>query len=178
MSDVSRGTWASAVTNGDFICVETYSGYRGGSHRDPAGRQYLLRQEEDDQKLGEALIGALGCSRFVLAVPRVGSTYPPALEFDESLYDYKRGIERYAIWTRSLMDHYGYRTKRELFKNMKRCDVEERGGVITIAPNHHEKLEAWGRDQGDGIEDVVIEASSSPSEIGAALRLAFSRCTG
>lgn len=76
-----------------------------------------------------------------------------------------------------MMDHYGYKTKRELFKKMRRCDVEERRGVITIGPNHHEKLEAWGRDKGDGIEDVVIEANCSPSEIGAALRLALSRCT-
>lgn len=100
MNDVSRGTWASAVTNGDFICVETYSGYRGGSHRDPMGRQYLLRPEDDDQSLGEALIGALSCSRFVLAEPRAGSVYPPALEFDADLYDYKRGVERYVIWTK------------------------------------------------------------------------------
>lgn len=61
---------------------------------------------------------------------------------------------------------------------MKSCDIEEREGMITIGPNNHEKLEAWGREKGDGIEDVVIAASSSHAEIGAALRLAFSRCTG
>jgi len=75
------------------------------------------------------------------------------------------------------MDRYGYRTKRALFKNMKSCGILAEGDVIIISPSRHEKLEAWGREKGDGIEDVVIEANRSPSEIGAALRLAFSRCT-
>ncbi|NDL44379.1 contact-dependent growth inhibition system immunity protein, partial [Photorhabdus laumondii] len=43
-------------------------------------------------------------------------------------------------------------------------------------PSSHEKLEGWS---GDGIsvaDYVVIPADSSPEEVGAALRLAFSRC--
>ncbi len=60
---------------------------------------------------------------------------------------------------------------------MKNCDIECGDGFITIGPTHHEKLEAWS---GDGISEadyVVIPADSPLSKIGAALRLAFSRCT-
>ncbi|WP_338052467.1 contact-dependent growth inhibition system immunity protein [Stutzerimonas marianensis] len=46
-----------------------------------------------------------------------------------------------------------------------------------MRPSHHEKLEAWS---GKGLSEsdyVIIPSGSSPSDVGAALRLAFSRCT-
>jgi len=92
-------------------------------------------------------------------------------------YDYKKTAERYAEWTKDLMARYGYKTKRALFKNMKNCSIAKMSGVITIKPSHHEKLERWTSEK-DEFEDVVIPAESTPAEIGAALRLAFSRCTG
>jgi hypothetical protein len=70
----------------------------------------------------------------------------------------------------------GYKTKTALFQNMKLCSITLSKGTIKIDPTIHEKLEAWGRNKGDGIEDVLVPANSSASEIGAALRLGFSRC--
>ena len=84
---------------------------------------------------------------------------------------------RYLAWVNQLVETYGYKTKRALFKDMKSCHIESCGGAITIRPTYHKKLEAWS---GDGIgEDsyVVIPCESSPADIGAALKLAFSRCT-
>jgi hypothetical protein len=40
----------------------------------------------------------------------------------------------------------------------------------------HKQLEAWGREKDDGIEEIFIAVASSPEEIGAVLRLGFSRC--
>lgn len=61
---------------------------------------------------------------------------------------------------------------------MKNCGIHCVNGVITLSPTRHEKLEGWGRTKGDGIEDVILSADSSPAEIGAGLRLALSRCKG
>ena len=75
------------------------------------------------------------------------------------------------------MERYGYKTKRALFKDMKKCSIESNRGQITIRPSYHEKLEAWS---GKGVSEsdyVIIPSGSSPSDVGAALRLAFSRCT-
>jgi len=160
----TRQYWASAKSNGDFICVETYSGL-GLTGRDPAGNQHLLQLDVGDDVLGSSIIDALKRSR-VLTREEYGV-----------FFDYKKISEQHAFWIKALMDRYGYRTKRALFKNMKSCGILAEGDVIIISPSRHEKLEAWGREKGDGIEDVVIEANRSPSEIGAALRLAFSRCT-
>ena len=175
MSEVTRGYWAEVVCNNDFICVDTFSGYRGGDCRDPKGKQNLLPPDASDVALGEAVLDALAHSRWVLPAPREGSTYPAGVEFDMSMYDYKTN---YSVRVNALMERYGYKTKRALFKGMKRVGIANENGVITMRPSHHYRLEGW--EAGDLTEEdyVVIPATSPPEEIGAALRLALSRCTG
>lgn len=177
LSEVVGVRWGGVKANGDFIFIETWSGYRSAS-RDPRSVQYLFDVDASNEALGAALVEVLAHSRFVLPAPRTDVLIHPEVTFGADLYDYKNDIERYAEWTKALMENYGYKTKRALFKDMKSCEIEEREGMIIIGPSHHEKLEAWGREKGDGIEDVVIATSSSHAGIGAALRLAFSRCTG
>ncbi|BBF85943.1 hypothetical protein DLM_2329 [Aquitalea magnusonii] len=91
-------------------------------------------------------------------------------------FDLTAGKLRYQAWYQELMQRYGYKTKKALFKNMQLCGIHCVNGIITIIPYRHEKLEAWG---GDGIEEsdyVVLSTASTPEEIGAGLRLAISRC--
>lgn len=177
MNEIVRGYWARALFNGDFICVETWSGYRGVDQLDDKGKQHLLVPDASDEVLGTAVLDAMAHSRFVLPAPRTDVWIHPEVEFDMELYDYKKSIERYAAWTKALMERYGYKTKRALFKEMKSCSIESKNGVIDIRPKHHEKLEGWS---GEGITEedhIKLAANSSAAEIGAALRLAFSRCT-
>jgi len=74
------------------------------------------------------------------------------------------------------MERYGYRTRRALFKDMEYCGIFRKDEKIVFWPLIHKKLELWSRLKSDGIEDVIVPANGSPSEIGAALRLAFDRC--
>lgn len=168
MNEVVKTAWAEAKSNGDFICVETYSGYRM-SIRDPQGKQYLLPSDVSDQELGEVVLDSLAHSRFI----------PPHEQPEEDLvlFDYTLANRRYSEWVKSLMATYGYKTKRALFRDMKNCNIECRDGFITIEPSHHDKLEGWSG-EGIRIEDyVVIPADSPPAAVGASLRLALSRCT-
>lgn len=70
----------------------------------------------------------------------------------------------------------GYRLA--LFKNMKSCSIVKSGDDLVIVPTHHDKLDSWSRSKDDGIEDVVLPIGRSWAQIGAAFRLALSRCTG
>lgn len=176
MNQVTQASWAEALCNADLVSIETRSGYRS-NRADPKGAQHLLSPDASDEVLGKALLDSLERSRFVVSAPREGTWMHPDAEFDNDLYDFEKSAARYEVWKRSLMDRYGYKTHQALFKGMKSCSIERRGGLITIAPMHHEQLEAWGRTKDDGIEDVVIPAESTHAELGAALRLAFSRCT-
>ena len=178
MDDVIRGYWASALFNGDFYSVKTYSGFRGGSHEDYKGIEHRLPPNISDQDLGLAVLDAMARSRWVLGIPREGSVYPPNVEFDSDLYNRELSMERGKKWVADLMAQYGYKTKRALYKNMQNCSIDRYGDSIKFMPSHHEKLEMWSRVKDDGIEDVILPVTSTPAEIGAALRLAFSRCTG
>jgi hypothetical protein len=149
--------------NGDFFCIETYSGIRGIA-RDPKGKQFLLPPIADAATLGTAVIDALAASRIL------------TLDEVPDFFDYELGQKRYAEWVKGLMERYGYKTRRNLFKNMQSCHIDCVEGQIIIRPTNHEKLEGWS---GDGIskEDyVAVLLHDPPDAIGLALRKAFDRC--
>lgn len=153
----------SANDNGDFISIHSYSGYRL-AFIDPEAPEYLSNTNISNEDLGLIIIEALKKSRFL--------PYEEACAL-ESKFDQ----DYYSNWVKNLMSQYGYKTKRALFKNMRNCNIDCHQGIITIRPSHHEKLEAWS---GQGISErdyVKVLENKSPAAIGAALRLAFSRCT-
>lgn len=155
--------WATTSINDDFIEIITYSGYRSCAY-DPEGARHLLSPDADDESLGMALRDALAKSRRM------------TLEEVRVFFDRDGLQQRYDAWVKDLMSRYGYKTRRALFKDMKSCGVELQDGVITIRPSNHEKLEGWS---GDGIAEedrVKLPADCSDAELGARLRLAFSRC--
>lgn len=158
--------WANVFITEEFYSVETYSGL-GMTARDPLFPSHLLQPDASAHDIGEAILQALSDSRTL-----------NALEERIAFFDLEKGKEQYAAWIAGLMDKYGYKNKKALFKNMKKCGIHLTNEVIKISPSRHEKLEAWGRTKGDGIEDVILSLGSSPAEIGAGLRLALSRCIG
>ncbi|AKH64676.1 MULTISPECIES: contact-dependent growth inhibition system immunity protein [Photorhabdus] len=160
-TDFDQGLNAGVKFNGDFYSVKTYSGYRL-LRADPQGHEHILSPDVNDSQLGNAVLDSLYKSRLI--------------DPDDDFFDNERAGERYKEWIKQVMEIYNYRSKRQLFKKMKSCNICLLDSVITITPSGHEKLELW---TGKGIVEadyVVIPADSSPEEIGAALRLAFSRC--
>lgn len=155
---------AGAYCNGDFVCLKTYSGYRLAL-MDPEASEYLLTFDVQNEVLGNAILSCLSESRF--------------LDYEESQKLRLNTKENYQNWVAKMQSLYGYKTKSALFKKMMSCGIQlENDNAIVIRPSNHEKLEAWS---GDGIREsdyVKISADSPPAEIGAALRLAFSRCLG
>ena len=158
--------WANVFATNEFLLIETESGL-GRVRTDPLFPPHFLISNADDHYIGETIIQALSDSRTL-----------DRLEDRVAFFDLEKGKEQYTAWVAMLMEKYGYKTKRALFKYMKNCGIHLVNNVITIRPTRHEKLEAWGREKGDGIEDVVLPADNSPAEIGAGLRLALSRCKG
>lgn len=154
----------SAKNNGDFISLQAYSGYRLAVI-DPEATEYLFAPDVSNEMLGKAVLAALKQSRFL--------PYEEAIALEE-----KFDQNYYTNWVQKLMIQYGYKTKRALFKNMKNCSIESHDDFITIRPSHHDKLEYWSGDNFTEADYVKVPADSPPTEIGAALRLAFSRCIG
>lgn len=158
--ETKQGKRANAVRNGEFICIETYSG-RGLLGRDPQGCRSILGPDADDHELGAALLNALGNSRF--------------LSGDEArqFLDRDRTQQVYEGWVQEMTSLYGYKSRRDLFKKMVCCNVKLIDGAITLTPTSHPKLEAW---EGLGDEqNITIPGNSMAAEAGAALRLALNR---
>jgi hypothetical protein len=154
---------ACARQNQDFTWVYTYSG-RGLVAYDPQGKDVILGLGVDDNALGVAVWEALASSRFL--------SPKEAMKF----LDYRTRGDEYQERVKSLMKTHGYKNKSAMFKNMKSCGITLSKSTIEIRPSVHKTLEGWGRTINDEIEDVLIPPNSLSHEIGAALRLAFSRC--
>jgi hypothetical protein len=154
---------AASLQNQDFIWVYTESGL-GLVAYDPQGKDVILGLDADDAALGVAVREALACSRIL--------SPKEAMKF----LDYRTGGDEYKGRVKSLMEMHGYKSKSAMFKNMEFCSITLAQGTIEINPTIHKTLDGWVHKRSDGIEDLRIPANSPAHEIGAALRLAFSRC--
>ena len=72
------------------------------------------------------------------------------------------------------MQRYGYKTKRDAYKNMDWSRAERSEGKISIQPHKRDKPEYFRNLPPD--RTVVIPETRDPATAGAALRLALDRC--
>jgi hypothetical protein len=131
---------------------------------DPSGKLILLSALPTAQELGQSLKDALSMSR-MLAPEEIGQF------FDVAVVE-----KRYEDWVALVMQRFGYPTRREMFKKMKHCQIECTGGIISIRPTFHEKLEAWSAKDIEREDHVLIEEAASAHDIGEGAQLALSRC--
>jgi hypothetical protein len=144
-----------------FISVEPLSGYRMIQREDDGYIAYLLPGASNDA-LGRALLEALDRSRFI---------WPPD---EPEFFEWQRYMQCYRNWQKDFMRRYGYKTKREAYKNMNWCRAKRSEEKISFEPHKREKPEYWS-DLPDDMT-VVVPATTDAAAVGAALRLALDRC--
>jgi hypothetical protein len=125
---------------------------------------YYHTNDVNDDELGNSIFKAINASRQIDPMK--------AVELLES------GGADTCIESRDnhMMQKFGYKNKRQLYRKMASCGVELESKQITISPTHHDRLESWTGVQ--DAENVVISATVSNAELGAAVREGFSRCRG
>lgn len=154
---------AAIYANEQFICMDTWSGY-GDLLRDPKGKSIILPSSADNVSTGNALLEVISVSRQM------------SLDEANALADLDVLKQNYDAWVQTLLAGSTYKNRTAMFRNMKSCSVTIKDGSFIVKPSYHDRLEAWS---GDGITEsdyVIIPANSSPDDIGAAIRLALSRC--
>ena len=157
--------WATAYATNEFISVNTCSGLRS-SARDPEGKEIFFPLDVSDEQLGAGILEALSASRF-LSPDEVGSFFDLAVT--EKYYE---------NWVELLTEKFGYKSRRDVFKDMKHCMIDRVDGVITIKPTNHEKLEAWGGKGIDKNDYENLDAAASEADLGKALKSCFAKCIG
>ena len=152
--------WANIHRTEKFVCVETLSGYRM-IQREDNGYLVYLPPDATDEALGQALLEALDRSRFI---------WPPDREFSKS----ERYMRCYYNWQKDFMTRYGYKTKRDAYKNLDWCRAKRSEGEISIQPHKRDKPEYFRSLPAD--RTVVIPETRDATAAGTALRLALDRC--
>jgi hypothetical protein len=153
--------WADINRTDRFISVEPLSGY-SMVQREDEGYVIYLAPDATDEDLGRALLECLDKSRFI---------WPP----DEPQFlEWRRYLQCYRNWQKDFMRRYGYKTKREAYKNMDWCRAKRSEGKISIQPHKRDKPEYWRDLPPD--RTVVIPSTMDAAAAGAALRLALDRC--
>jgi hypothetical protein len=154
--------WAAIATTDRFISAKPLSGYRRHLPEDDVLAAYL-EPDATEEVLGQATLEALDKSRFI---------HP---HDDRDFFDFKRILAADKRWHAEFMKRYRYKTKRDAYANMLYCLVERREGWIIIEPHKRdEKPGLWW----DLPEDktILIPATDDPGIVGAAVKLALSRC--
>jgi hypothetical protein len=160
-SDVPFTQSAAILQTEKFTFVESLSGYRRFLQEDDGYRVYL-EPDPTVEAIGRAVLEALDKSRFL--DPRK----------NDEFFDAKRIAETHRKWHFDFMTRYGYKTKREAYKNMLYCYASRCNGAISIKPFRRDRPEYWVELPADIA--VVISATKDPVTVGDAAKLAFSRC--
>jgi hypothetical protein len=153
--------WADISRTDRFISVEPLSGY-SMVQREDEGYVIYLPPDASDDALGRALLEALDRSRFI---------WPPD---EPGFFKAERYVRCYRNWEADFMRRYGYKTKRDAYKNMDWCRVERSEGAISIKPHRRDRPGYWRDLPPD--KRVVMAATRDASALGAALRLALDVC--
>jgi len=152
---------ATIYKSDKFICIESLSGASAMMYRDNHGYGIYLQLDATDETLGQVLIAALDRSRFVPWSER---------EF----FDANRAKRAYENWQKDFMTRYGYKSKRDAYKNMDWCRAKISEEKISIEPHRRDTPGSWKSLPRD--RTVVIAETRDVKAVGAALRLALDRC--
>jgi hypothetical protein len=74
------------------------------------------------------------------------------------------------------MSNYGYRNRRDLFREMRSVTAESQAEEITLSPSRHEALQGWSGHEMTKEMKVRVPLTSPPAVVGRSLRLAIERC--
>ena len=164
MNIMSPNGWirtALVLANAEFICVESESGF-GTVRVGSLESCFYLDPDADDVALGHALLAGLAESHAM-----------PTPQLLESLMSFDRS---YKAWVDRMMERFGYRNRRAMFKSMRACWIFSWPDCFEVRPMRKFKRESWNRRIEEGVDGIRLEKTASPAALGAALRLAFERC--
>jgi CDI immunity protein len=143
-----------------FICIETLSGVPGLMYQEDKPYRVFLDLDATNALIGRALLMALDKSRYV------DNSEP---EF----FDPTRAVRVVEDWEKDIMQRYGFKSEHDVYKNLDWCAGQMFDGKIKIQP-HRRSPPAWRNLPAE--KTVFIPMTDDAATIGAALRLALSRC--
>jgi hypothetical protein len=153
--------------NGDFVLFEPLFGYGMYVPLPNSKREVFNLFEITVAALGRNVKEMFENSR-VLDVSEVDDFFEPN-QIDKWVKDSE-------VLTIKLVNK---KNKTDFYKNMMQIPAARENDVISFRPTKHDRSDYYsGINPGSGPEIVKLPLSSSDEEIGEALKLALTRCTG
>jgi hypothetical protein len=143
-----------------FISIEALSGVPGLMYQEDKPYRVYLDPDATNELIGRMLLTALNKSRFI----------------DNSEHEFfnpHRAVRVWEDWENDLIQRYGFKSKGEAYKNLDWCAGQMFDGKIKIQP-HRRNPPVWKSLPAE--QTVFIAATDNAEAVGAALRLALSRC--
>jgi len=155
--------FAAIQASDRVISFISRTGYTFGVAERGGFRKYLSA-DALDAPVGEALVEALANSRVVTPNGKRRDFFQP------------QNVEKaFVEWLNDLVKKHGYASHDAALEQMEYIRVEMAGGVIALHPYRHQGGDKW--EQLVGANFTVPENAGSEA-IGAAVRMALSRCAG
>lgn len=116
-----------------------------------------------DEQLGTAILSAL--------------EYSKQISIDEFNEGFNTGIfeEEYNKYTKYLMTKFGYKNKKQLFKNIKEVSISKVNDEFRLLSTHQNSLESFSADNKSQIK--LVKISITPAELGNLTKEAYTKCT-
>lgn len=78
--------------------------------------------------------------------------------------------------TKEIMQLYGYKTKKRLFKNLRIVSIRLMDNQFVISTTHQDGLD-YSFTGIDNIGDFILDKNCSDEELGQTVKLAYEKCT-
>ena len=163
--DTLPTAWADLGYNGKSYVTSTRSGFRS-SAIDKNGLYRFVAPDASSRELGEALLDVLGASRVV-----------PESEFSD-FFDWRKVDERVKKWCEVQCEYFDVKSIQTVNKNMMRCGVEVRDGILYLDSWIHVAASEWKDFTDQDAHTTSLPYNSPPEAIGAAIRTAIQLCDG
>lgn len=157
---------ANVYSNGDKILFEPLFGYAQYVPLPDSKRKIYNLSELTTEELGKNVKEVLANSR-VLDRSEINDF------FDNDRIE-KEDLECLEI----MIKLFGKRNKASLYKSLMKCPLHLQKGILSMRPTKHDRSEWYSGLSINDKELVYIPLNSSDEDIGNALKLAFTRCTG
>jgi hypothetical protein len=161
VDDMQKG---SVTCNKDFILIEGRKWCGSGGYFSTKDMEVYLETSANNREVGSNVIETLNR----------GMHFPFSKALMDSLQ--KEGEIESEEQFQYLQKRYAYKTKNDMYKVMMLCELELENGKLKISPMGRKGPDNYV-ELGDKC-DIAVRADAPHNLVGAAIRFAFTRCTG
>lgn len=153
---------AAVIFNDQYLEIESW--HQGSGLLNLDFERVILSLDVSNEVLGQSIIIALNAGKSIPPEDIKGILFSP--ELDNLMKERDK----------ELMVDFGYKSKKTLFKHMRKVGITYINDTYKISPSHQDGLDYsfTGLSKDD---EIILPNDATDEELGQAVRLAYEKCT-